>query len=156
MDDPFPFESFPFRKLEIKIPRRGMLSSVLQQVIGIASSLNEKPTYHIEDLGMLSLGDLLDITPALFPGCDFKSDEAYVYGKAPKHTVFTRLFQKQSQAHAMFQYFNPALSIGEISQLLLLRFPMDEKESQLFVRGLFLFLIEEGFAYPSAGVPDHA
>ncbi len=111
MDNPFPFESFPFRKLEIKISRRDLLGSLLQQVTGITSTLSEKPTYRIEDLGILSLEELLEITPSLYPGCEFKSDEKDVYGKAPKHADFIKLFQKQSQAHAMFQYFNHDLTI---------------------------------------------
>ena len=156
MDDQFPFKHFPYRKLEIKISRRKLFNSLLQQVTGIASTINEKPTYQIEDLGICALEDLMAITPTLYPGCEFKSDKDQVYGKAPKHAKFISLFPMQSAAHVIFQFFNNDLTIGELSKSLRLRFPMGDEESQLFVRGLFLFLVEEGFAYPSAGVPDHA
>jgi len=156
MDDPFPFKHFPFRKLEIKISRRELFNTILQQVTGIASTINEKPTYRIEDLGICALEELLEITPSLYPGCEFTSDEKFVYGKAPNHAEFIRLFPKQSPAHVIFQFFNHDLTIYELSKSLKKRFPLEEEESQLFIRGLFLFLVEEGFAYPSAGVPDHA
>ncbi|MEA3327566.1 MAG: hypothetical protein U9R53_09735 [Chloroflexota bacterium] len=156
MDNQFPFENFPYRKLEIKISRRNLFNSLLQQVTGIASKINEKPTYRIEDLGICALEDLMEIAPALYPGCEFKSDEDQVYGKAPNHSGFICLFPMQSAAHVIFQYFNKDLTIQELCLSLRKRFSMGEEKSQLFIRGLFLFLVEEGFAYPSAGVPDHA
>jgi len=148
------FVEFPFRKLILKIHRRDMLHSLLKHVSGTLSQVNQKYTFQIEDLGILPLESIQKITPALYPGCEFKSDDKFVFGQAPRHTEFVKLFPKESAAHKMFQLFNKDLSIHELSFSMRKRFPMDENKSLLFVRGLFLFLTELGFAYPKAGVPD--
>lgn len=154
MDDDFSFVNFPFRKLVINVHRRDMLHSLLKHVSGTLSQVNQKQTFHIEDLGIMTLDSLINITPALYPGSEFKSDEQFVYGKAPRHTEFVKLFPKGSAAHTMFQFFNKERSIHELSLSMRKRFPVDLEESLLFIRGLFLFLTELGFSYPKAGVPN--
>ena len=148
------FEAFPFRKLNIDVPRRDLFQSMLKQVRGSTSRMSNKPTYKVEDLGLLSLDEISQIVPALYGGCEFEADEPHILGKAPRHLNFVRLFRRDSPAHRIFQYFNEHKTLSELSFTLRKRFPMDEKTSLLFMRGLFLFLVEEGFAYPEVGVPD--
>lgn len=153
MDDTFHFEDFPFRKLKIEIPRRDFLYSLLKEATGSASAVNHKPTFRMTDLGELPIEAVEHLVPALFSGCEFKSDDEFVYGKAPRHMAFKKLFPRDSMAHAMFQFFNKKRNLRELSWSLQKRFPLEPEESLLFVRGLFLFLVEEGFAYPADGVP---
>ena len=155
MSEDYSFIDFPFRKLVLKIHRRDVLHSFLNHVSGTLGQVNQKPTFTIEDLGTLSIESLQNITPALYAGCEFKSDEeGFIYGKAPRHTEFIKLFLKGSPAHTMFQFFNQDRSIRQISISSRKRFPLEETNSLLFIRGLFLFLTEHGFAYPKAGVPN--
>jgi hypothetical protein len=153
MDEPFQFEDFPFRKLKIEIPRRDLFHSLLKEVTGSASAVNHKPTFRMADLGELPVDAVERLVPALFPGCEFQSDDAFVFGKAPRHMEFKKLFPKDSMAHVMFQFFNKKRSLREISWSLRKRYSMEPEQSLLFVRGLFLFLVEEGFAYPADGIP---
>jgi len=154
MNEDFSLIDFPFRKLVLKIPRRDVLHSLLKHVSGTLGQFNQKPTFTIEDLGTVSIESLKNITPALYSGCEFKSDTQFIYGKAPRHTKFIKIFPKGSPAHRMFQFFNQDRSIQQISISARKRFPLDETDSLLFIRGLFLFLTEHGFAYPKAGVPN--
>ena len=154
MSEDFSLIDFPFRKLVLKVHRRDVLHSLLKHVSGTLGQVNQKPTFTIEDLGTLTLESLQNITPALYSGCEFTSDAQFIYGKAPRHTEFIILFLKKSPAHRMFQFFNQDRSIQQISISARKRFPLDETDSLLFIRGLFLFLTEHGFAYPKAGVPN--
>jgi len=149
----FSMMKFPFRKLNIKVERRDLLFSLLKEVTGTTGQINQKPTYKIEDLGLLSLSNLEKITPALFAGCEFKSDDGFVFGKAPRHLNFIKLFSIDSPAHTIFQFFNLDRTIHQLSISVRKRYPLEAQESLLFVRGLFLFLAEEGFAYPKFGKP---
>jgi hypothetical protein len=154
MNEDFLLVDFPFRKLVLKIHRRDVLHSLLKHFSGTLGQVNQKPTFTIEDLGTLSIDSLQKITPALYAGCEFKSDAQFIYGKAPRHTEFIKLFLKGSPAHTMFQFFNQDRSIHQISISARKRFPLTETDSLLFIRGLFLFLTEHVFAYPKTGVPN--
>ncbi len=155
MDEQFHFEEFPFRKLNMQVPRREFFHSLLGEVTGSASALNQKPTYRIADLGELPLKTLAPLTPALCSGCKFKMDKHFIYGKAPNRQAYIKLFPKDSAAHIIFQFFNHRLTIRALSKALRNILPMKAKESLLYVRGLFLFLAEEGFAFPIAGMPKN-
>jgi len=149
------FENFPYRKLTIKVPRRDFFHSIVKQISGTAGKISQKPTYRIEDLGMIPLEDIASITPALYARGEFQIKDDFIYGKAPRHLEFVKLFQKNSPAHILLQFFNRHRTIRELSISLRKRFSMEKEASLRFVRGLFLFLVEEGFAYPLAGVPPH-
>ena len=156
MTGAFPFEDFPYRELIIKVPRRDFLHSMLKQMSGTAGKLSQKPTYRIEDLGLLHLEEISSITPAIYSECQFKILEGFVYGKAPRHLEYTQLFPENSPAHVLFEFFYKNRSIEQLSISHRKRFPMDREKSLKFVRGLFLFLVESGIAYPKTGVPKHA
>lgn len=156
MNEEIAFEDFPFRKLEINVHRRELLHSMWRQFKGTTSKLGDKPTYRIEDLGVLPIKDLESIVPALYPGCEFKTTGDVIYGQAPRRLAFIPLFKRGSAAHRLFELFNENRTISRLSLSLRKRCSMDEHTSLMFSRGLFLFLAEEGFAYPKAGVPDHA
>ena len=155
MREPFPFEDFPYRKLILRVPRRDFLNSILKQVSGTAGKISQKPTYRIEDLGLMPLEDIAAITPALYSQCEFQIVNDFIFGKAPRYLKFIKLFPKDSPAHIIFQFFSQKRSIRALSISLRKRFPMEKEASLRFIRGLFLFMVEEGFAYPLAGVPHH-
>jgi hypothetical protein len=149
------FEDFPYRKLTIKVPRRDFLYSIVKQMSGTAGKISQKPTYRIEDLGLMPLEDIAAITPALYATGEFQIIDDFIYGKAPRHLEFIKLFPKNSTAHTMLQFFSQHRSISALSISLRKRYSMEKEASLRYIRGLFLFLVEEGFAYPLAGVPRH-
>jgi hypothetical protein len=149
------FIHFPFRNLNIKVYRRDLINSLMKEVVGFTRTFNNKPTFSIADLGELPLEDLINLTPAIYDSCEFKLSDGMVFGKPPRHLEFVQLFPVNSSAHVMFQFFNKSYTLKEMGMSVRKRFPLDEKESLYFVRGLFLFLAEEGFAYPKFGRPNH-
>lgn len=155
MDYEIFFINFPFRQLQIKVHRRDFFNALLKEIKGATSEINQKPTYSIADLGITPLNALMNIIPALYPGCEFKLSEGMVLGKPPRYLTFINLFPVDSSAHVTFQFFNHSVTLLKMSRSVRKRFPMDEDKSKNFVRGLFLFLAEEGFAYPKNEYPQY-
>jgi hypothetical protein len=155
MDYETSFINFPFRQLQIKVHRRDFFYALLKEIKGATSAFNQKPTFSIADLGTFPLDDLMNIIPALNPGCEFKLSDGMVLGKPPRHLEFINLFPVDSSAHNTFQFFNHSVTLLTMSRSVRKRFLMDDEKSKYFVRGLFLFLTEEGFAYPKNVNPNH-
>lgn len=138
----------PHRESAFTVSRREFLPALLQETLAVVGSFRGRQSFRLAELGSLPDHQLAQIKPIVNPAHEIFVDQGYVCSRDRKTGATLKLFPMEKENLAVFNLFNGAHSLGQISQYLSEELDWDEAESFARARDLFLSLVNHLVCVP--------
>lgn len=128
---------------------KNISNSPIGNMVSQAAAPEQKPKFCLSDLWLLSDDLMAQIRPVRFSHVEThtENEQVYAHFKNSGNKVF--MFSNKPESMLVFGKFNSRFSIEEISKDLSLSMNWDENEAYVFVKNMFLSMVEKKICAPS-------
>lgn len=130
------------------LSRRGFFKSMMGEVVSAVEEYRGTPQFRLSDLWELPDEMVARIKPVTVARVDIVIDGGHVWGIMVDQKKRVSLFEAKEENLFVFERMNKDLTIGEIGKNLSNAMHWDEAEAFLFVKRLFLSLVESRVCVP--------
>ena len=150
----YPFEKFPHITLTFSVPRKQLLSSILDEMLVSRKRGAGEEAHKLSQLGKWSDEQLAPVVPLVVSGANIKIKESFVTGTSPGKEERIQLFPLDSPALLAFNMFNGYHSLSETASALVEQLNWDSPQSFAYVRGVFLAMVMIGICQPKYAIHE--
>jgi len=154
MDDPAEtsqerLEQTGYAPLTFPRARRELLPAALEWWHARSGATGARPAFRLSELGTMPDDELLELTPAIVPGCEISVRGGTVWGRAPGSGSPTALLETTSAGLCVFNAMNGRTTLAEIVLAVAAETGWPRPRAFAFARGLFLHLVSLRVCVPA-------
>jgi hypothetical protein len=148
-DARYAFEKVPRGRLAFKSSRGKLLPSLVAELQAYNTRADGKAVLSLADLGNRPDEEIARMVPLVIPFCQITLVDEHVYGQPPLTPRPFELFPINIPAVFVFNLFNGATTIAEVSERLALETGWEQERAFAYTRGVFLWLVLAGICRPT-------
>jgi hypothetical protein len=146
---PIDFSKFPYKDLEIIVPRRQLIQTALQQLHIFSQPARQNSSFKLSSLGKLEMGKLKPLVPVIPKPFKLVIQNGMVCIHEKKAGTLTNLCYADDHSTFIVSNMDGKKSIAEIAYLISRKTGLATDQCLEYTRGFFLTLVSYGKCVPA-------